>query len=760
MNMKFGKVFKKEMVPEWVNAYMDYNGLKAILREIRSTKELNTKNQTPLRTIQQKFSPYRISKGLSFEHLNHPDIRGDIENQVIDVRASPVGEGNRVVYKTKLLMPSEQGGETEVKFFRKLDEELNKVNAFYRDKVEQVLHEAGILSKQMDILMNLRIKIQNPGAPAVLNGNDPEEADVRGSQNEVSCSDIGTSNTDDEDGSSMAYGSANISHTFDGRFSVLKVIGKDSKERDLQVRKKELKEADNRLKLAFKEFYQKLRLLKQYSFMNLSAFAKIMKKYEKITSQYAARSYMELVDNSYLGSSEEVTGLLVKVENIFAKHFFSANRSEGMKLLRPKAKREKHRVTFFSGFFSGCSVALLIALVLLMQTRKLINQGERILYLDNMFQLYSFFAYVVLHILMYGTDIYFWRRFRVNYPFIFNFKQGTELGYREVVLLGTGLAVSALASFLLTFHMSMEAIATNHTNKSALAIGKLIPLGLFVFVQLILFCPFNIVYRSSRIFFLKCIWRCIFAPFYEVTLPDFFMGDQLTSQVQAIRSFEFYICYYCHWDLSQNQSKCHDSQVYNVFYFIVALVPYWIRCLQCLRRLMDEKDRTHAYNGLKYFTTIVAVIIRTVYELKQERVWLVLALFSSAFAMLYQTYWDIVVDWGLLRWRSKNFGLRDKMLVSHKSVYFAAMGVNVLLRAAWMQLVLEFQVPGLTKTAISTTITCLEIIRRGIWNFFRLENEHLNNVGKYRAFRSVPLPFNYKEDNKEDGEECGDSKED
>eukprot|EP01018_Ginkgo_biloba_P038197 Gb_22128 [translate_table: standard] len=25
----------------------------------------------------------------------------------------------------------------------------------------------------------------------------------------------------------------------------------------------------------------------------------------------------------------------------------------------------------------------------------------------------------------------------------------------------------------------------------------------------------------------------------------------------------------------------------------------------------------------------------------------------------------------------------------------------------------------------------------------RLENEHLNNVGKYRAFKSVPLPFHH-----------------
>ncbi|THF97314.1 hypothetical protein TEA_013069 [Camellia sinensis var. sinensis] len=33
---------------------------------------------------------------------------------------------------------------------------------------------------------------------------------------------------------------------------------------------------------------------------------------------------------------------------------------------------------------------------------------------------------------------------------------------------------------------------------------------------------------------------------------------------------------------------------------------------------------------------------------------------------------------------------------------------------------------------------------------YRLENEHLNNVGKYRAFKLVPLPFNYNEDDDKD----------
>lgn len=70
----------------------------------------------------------------------------------------------------------------------------------------------------------------------------------------------------------------------------------------------------------------------------------------------------------------------------------------------------------------------------------------------------------------------------------------------------------------------------------------------------------------------------------------------------------------------------------------------------------------------------------------------------------------------------------------------------MILRVAWMQLVLEFNLKSLHKIAVTSIISCLEIIRRGIWSFFRLENEHLNNVGKYRAFKSVPHPFHYYDD--------------
>lgn len=72
-------------------------------------------------------------------------------------------------------------------------------------------------------------------------------------------------------------------------------------------------------------------------------------------------------------------------------------------------------------------------------------------------------------------------------------------------------------------------------------------------------------------------------------------------------------------------------------------------------------------------STIVAVIMRTASELKRSTSGVVLALVSSAIAIIINTYWDIVVDWGLLRRHSKNTFLRDRLLVSHKSVYVVAM---------------------------------------------------------------------------------------
>ena len=40
---------------------------------------------------------------------------------------------------------------------------------------------------------------------------------------------------------------------------------------------------------------------------------------------------------------------------------------------------------------------------------------------------------------------------------------------------------------------------------------------------------------------------------------------------------------------------------------------------------------------------------------------------------------------------------------------------------------------------LSTLLGVLEITRRFFWNFFRLENEHLNNCGAFRVIRDIAI---------------------
>ncbi|KAG6719683.1 hypothetical protein I3842_03G019200 [Carya illinoinensis] len=776
--MKFGKEFESQMVQEWQKAYMDYNGLKTVLKDILRFKQRNASTpvaSTPRRSLKRRMSLYRAFSGLTNRYRNSPRNN---DEEVILVDAVQQDGSELGQYQTTFLKPGEIGGEYELLFFRRLDDEFNKVISFYKLKVEEMMEEANELSKQMDALIALRMKVHNPmmkfdkAALEKLTSNSStrtksgslhmnviQEVEMSGERymddeikETVETSGVQKRGNGRKVVSIQGFRPASLevldhvklNITPETPVSTLKNILNSNVA--LSFTKKELRKVEERMIKAFTEFYRKLQLLKRYCFVNLMAFSKIMKKYDKIASRKASKTYMEMVENSYLGSSDEVSKLMERVEVNFTERFANGNHRKGLRILRPKTKREKHRITFSAGFFSGCSLALVATIVVLVRARDILRSPGRGRYMENIFPLYTLFGFIVLHMLMYSANIFFWKHYRVNYSFIFGFKQGTELDYREVFLLSSGLAVLALACVISNLDMDMDPGASIFG-----ALTELVPLGLLTVVILITICPLNIIYRSSRFFLLRCAFRCACAPLYKVTLPDFFLADQLTSQVPAFRNLQFYVCYYG-WGYFRKPSnnRCLESEVSQAFYFAVAIIPYWSRLIQCLRRLVEEKDVKYAFNGLKYFSIVVALVTRTGNELKMGMTtWKIMAAVSSGVATIYATYWDIVIDWGLLRRNSINPWLRDKLLVPNRNVYYVAMVLNVLLRLAWMQSVLGLrETPVLHRQALIAIVACLEIIRRGIWNFFRLENEHLNNVGKYRAFKSVPLPFNY--DNDED----------
>ncbi|XP_020220031.1 phosphate transporter PHO1 homolog 9 [Cajanus cajan] len=761
--MKFGKELVSQMVPEWEEAYMDYNSLKATLKHMSWFKESKESAapmaSTPKGSLKRRLTLYRAFSGLTGTQRGSPRKSDD---EVILVRAEE-GEGSEGLYQTMFLKSSEEGAEQDLVFFKKLDCEFNKVNSFYKKMVKEMVHEAEELSKQMNVLIALRIKVDKVGfgnlgsneiststSMNARHGHSRVHMDVI---HEVEMSDgrhLEDRKGNHEKQTMEGFRPASLEildhvkinmNTPETPISTIKGL-LSSPNSEQSFSKRDLRKAEEQISIALKEFYHKLRLLKSYSFLNLLAFSKIMKKYDKVSSRNASKDYLNMVDSSYVGSSDEVNRLMERVEHAFIKHFANGNHRKGMNTLRPTTKKERHRITFLLGLFTGCSIALIVALTIIIHARNILYSKGRTRYMENIFPLYSLFGYIVLHMIMYSANVYLWRRYKINYSFIFGFKEGTELGYREVFLLSSGLAVLSLAAVLSNLDMEMD-----QRTKSFSELTELVPLGLVIVLLLITFCPFNIIYKSSRFFLIQCAFHCFCAPLYKINLPDNFLADQLTSQVQAYRSLEFYVCYYFWGNFKTRSNKCLESDVYKAFYLIVAIIPFWIRCLQCFRRLLEEKNTMHGLNGLKYISTIVALVMRTTNELHRGTVWKILAATSSSIATIVNTYWDIVIDWGLLRRNSRNPWLREKLSVPNRSVYFVAMVLNVILRLAWMQSVLGIrEAPFLHRTALTALVACLEILRRGIWNFFRLENEHLNNVGNYRAFKSVPLPFNYEDD--------------
>lgn len=167
--------------------------------------------------------------------------------------------------------------------------------------------------------------------------------------------------------------------------------------------------------------------------------------------------------------------------------------------------------------------------------------------------------------------------------------------------------------------------------------------------------------------------------------------------------------------------------------------------------------------------------------------WITAALFSSCYAYI----WDIKMDWGLFDAKAgENRFLREEIVYSstvswvwtaivssngcnkylskrtaRKTIFqrihyfsshanslflffvfsltqwFYYFGIieDLILRFSWTLSMSLIQAGYIEGDVMITILSPLEVFRRFIWNYFRLENEHLNNVGKFRAVRDISV---------------------
>ena len=255
------------------------------------------------------------------------------------------------------------------------------------------------------------------------------------------------------------------------------------------------------------------------------------------------------------------------------------------------------------------------------------------------------------------------------------------------------------------------------------------------------------------------IFQVLIAPFTSPTFFTIYMADVFTSMVKVFQDIAWSFGFVVSGDFLVSEDKhrstshpwSHSFWYKNVLIPLICLFPLWIRFNQCLRRYIDTGKRMpNLANALKYAMSQTVTLFGAFHPLymlhnrNQDAVfnyfqlfWIILFISSS----LYSFWWDVVMDWGLGQ-REYQF-LGPRLMFPARSTYYAVMAVDLVLRFLWVLTLIppqsgaSFELPQYL-TAVSMG---LELTRRTIWGFFRLENEHRSNTGQYRRVQFVPLHF-------------------
>ena len=122
--------------------------------------------------------------------------------------------------------------------------------------------------------------------------------------------------------------------------------------------------------------------------------------------------------------------------------------------------------------------------------------------------------------------------------------------------------------------------------------------------------------HEARFWFLKVFLRILLAPFFYVGFADFWLADQLNSLAQALKDFQYLICFYltpdsmdAAWETASNE-QCAAKSWWLVA--VISCLPAWFRFAQCIRRYRDTGEGfPHLVNAGKYSTTFIKVFFAT-----------------------------------------------------------------------------------------------------------------------------------------------------
>lgn len=491
--------------------------------------------------------------------------------------------------------------------------------------------------------------------------------------------------------------------------------------------------ARRQLKTAMQEYYRSIELLRSYCTLNRTAFRKILKKYDKISGRHVSPYYMDLVDHTDFCNVENsrIDIVAAKVEDLYTNNFERGNRKDAISKLRSTGVNKTYYfATFRGGIFFGLAIPFFIEALYRGCLNLVEKKSPDTAYL---LQIWAGFFLILLFLLLFPLCCLVWNKYKINYTFIFEFSQD-HLDYRQLF---------EMPAFYF-FFMSIFSWLTFYSFWESSFRAVYYPCIFLVFAVVTFFMPIHIFYWSARQWLIRALSRILLSGLYPVEFRDFFLGDIICSMTYSMSNVALFFCLYSHeWSQGfhgvYNPSHCGSS--HNRLMGFFNALPGIFRWLQCLRRFADTGDAfPHLANMTKYSLTIMYYVAQSVWRIDTTNGNRAFFIFFATVNSTYCYIWDIMMDWSLLEFGSKNFLLRNQLTYKVKWPYYSAMVIDLVLRFNWIwYAIFEQQIQQ--KQLLSFFVALSEIFRRVMWMFFRMENEHVSNVKRFRASRDVPLPY-------------------
>eukprot|EP00732_Lithocolla_globosa_P002339 Lithocolla_globosa_v1_NODE_1513_length_2520_cov_11.413793.p1 type:complete len:554 gc:universal NODE_1513_length_2520_cov_11.413793:1903-242(-) len=396
-----------------------------------------------------------------------------------------------------------------------------------------------------------------------------------------------------------------------------------------------------------------------------------------------------------------------------------------------KATRAQFPIIFRAGFFFGWFVPCCCFITVYCWLPEI---QEDIPYFEKLVKVYYILSIPFITLLFASINVSVYEKFSINYRFMFDLRRtyGQEFAFHKI------LEVSGLLALIWSV-ASVGGVLVIFDDASVF-----IPLILFSLYLVMFLYPFKRLHFRFRLWFVKVLFRIVTAPFYPVRFADFITADQLTSSPYFIVGLVYMFCLNI-YDFGPVEKECTD----NWWTVVLAMLPSYWRLMQCLRRYRDQyvhdKEKKlfpHMVNAGKYTSSLLVTFLSALSKYYSSDTAHIIWIISAVFSTIYSYSWDIKMDWGLLQPKTKTFLLRDELAYQRSSIYYFAMFSNLLLRISWVWVISigEWD-KALHQHSFAFSLGVLELYRRFQWNFFRMENEHLNNCGQFRAVKEIVLPF-------------------